>query len=77
MTASELLNRLSRAKHLQETDNLTTAAALAAVWGVPAPAISQAPLRQQSASAPLEPLEPLLDRLVAQYHPGVASASGL
>jgi hypothetical protein len=66
MTSSELLDRLARAKCLQQEHHLSTAEALAAVWG-----IAKAPQRHAVSSIQdkpsLEALEPLLDRLVAQY----------
>lgn len=66
MTSSELLDRLARAKCLQQEQHISTAEALAAVWGV-----TKMPQRPVSPSVPeqpsLEALEPLLDRLVAQY----------
>ncbi len=64
MTSHELLTRLARAKYLQETQHLSTADALTAVWHSPTPVTVEA-----AANDPLvlEPLEPLLDRLVVQY----------
>jgi hypothetical protein len=74
MTSSELLDRLARAKCLQQEQHLSTAEALATVWGIAKPQQAQA-----TASVPeqpvLEALEPLLDRLVAQYRGHIELAS--
>lgn len=68
VTSSELLTRLARAKYLQATHQLSTAAALTAVWNNPQ--IPPSPIKTEATPAlPLEPLEPLLDRLVAQFSP--------
>lgn len=65
MTSSELLDRLARAKCLQQEQQLSTAEALAAVWGIAKPHQSQTSATMQEPPV-LEALEPLLDRLVAQ-----------